>query len=67
MTISKSSDLLSRRQAAAYLGLQEQTLAIWASNKRYNLPFCKIGSLAKYKLGDLDRFIQESVNNGSNQ
>lgn len=62
MTILKSSNLLTRRQAAAYLGLQEQTLAIWACNKRYNLPFVKIGSLAKYKLDDLDRFIQENLN-----
>ena len=28
--------LLSRRQAAEYLGVKENTLAIWACNKRYS-------------------------------
>lgn len=58
MTIS--NDLLSRGQAASYLGVKEQTLAIWACNKRYNLPYYKIGSLAKYRLSDLEKFVQES-------
>ncbi len=37
------SDLLSREEAAAYLGVAVQTLAIWKSTKRYGLPFVKIG------------------------
>jgi excisionase family DNA binding protein len=51
------SDLLSREQAAAYLGVAVQTLAIWKSTKRYGLPFVKIGRLVKYKRCDLDAFI----------
>lgn len=51
------SDLLSRRQAAAYLGVSEQTLAIWKCAGRYQLPFVKIGRLVKYKKADLDAFI----------
>lgn len=51
------SPLLSRKEAAAYLGVAEQTLAIWKSAGRYNLPVIKIGRLAKYRLTDLDAFI----------
>jgi len=52
------SDLLSRREAAAYLGVSEQTLAIWKCAGRYDLPVIKIGRLAKYKRSDLDAFIE---------
>ena len=55
------SDLLSRREAAAYLGLSEQTLAIWKCTKRYDLPYVKIGRLIKYRKADLDAFIEKNV------
>ena len=51
------SDLLTRKEAAAYLGVTVQTLAIWQTTRRYNLPMVKIGRLAKYKKADLDAFI----------
>ncbi|MBA3858317.1 MAG: DNA-binding protein [Cyanobacteria bacterium PR.3.49] len=51
------SALLTRREAAVYLGVSEQTLAIWKCTGRYNLPYIKIGRLVKYKLTDLDAFI----------
>ena len=53
-----NSDLLNRKQAAIYLGVAEQTLAIWKSTNRYNLPVVKIGRLVKYKKADLDAFIE---------
>ncbi len=55
------SELLSRREAAAYLGVAEQTLAIWKCTKRYDLPYVKIGKLVKYKKSDLDAFIARNV------
>ena len=50
-------ELLTRPEAAAYLGLQPQTLACWASSKRYALPHVKCGRSVRYKKSDLDRFI----------
>lgn len=50
-------ELLSRREAGAYLGVSEQTLAIWKCTGRYNLPYLKIGRLVKYKVADLDAFL----------
>lgn len=51
------SDLLTRREAAAYLGVTPETLAVWASTRRYPLRFIKIGRLSKYRKSDLDAFI----------
>lgn len=58
MLTTTSPELLSRDQAAAYLGLKPATLAVWACTQRYNLPMTKIGRLAKYRKSDLDAWIQ---------
>ncbi|HIA53755.1 MAG TPA: DNA-binding protein [Candidatus Melainabacteria bacterium] len=51
------SELLTRRQAAAYLGVAEQTLAVWKCHARYFLPCVKIGRIVRYRKVDLDNFI----------
>jgi excisionase family DNA binding protein len=56
-----ANDLLTRREAAEYLGVCENTLAIWACKKRYRLKYVKMGSLAKYKKEDLDNFIKQQT------
>ncbi len=50
--------LLSRTEAAAYLGVTPQSLAVWQCKERYGLPCIKIGRLAKYDLDHLDEFIR---------
>jgi Helix-turn-helix domain len=55
----EKSPLLDRAESAAYLGLKNpNTLAVWACNKRYDLPIVKIGRKAMYKKSDLDEFIK---------
>lgn len=54
---ASSSPLLTRKQAAEYLGLEPRTLDVWACTKRYNLRFIKVGRLAKYRKEDLDEFL----------
>lgn len=56
-----SNELLSRREAAAYLGIAENTLAIWKCHNRYGLPFVKLGRLVKYRKLDLDAFIEKRL------
>jgi excisionase family DNA binding protein len=53
-----SSNLLTRAQAAEYLGLKEQTLAVWAATGRHNLTFVKIGGRVRYLRADLDAWIE---------
>jgi excisionase family DNA binding protein len=56
-----NSVLLTRREAAAYLGVAEQTLAVWKCTGRRSLPFVKIGRLVRYRKADLDAFILEHL------
>jgi excisionase family DNA binding protein len=58
MAILCKSDLLSREEAARYLGVAPATLATWATTKRYPLPMVKIGRVVKYRQRDLDAFIE---------
>lgn len=55
------SNLLTRVEAAEYLGVTAQTLAVWACTQRYSLPFVKIGRLVKYRLDDLNQFIENGL------
>jgi len=50
--------LLSRKEAAELLGVSPATLAVWKSTNRYPLPVVKVGGLAKYKVSDLEAFIE---------
>ena len=56
-----NSMLFTRREAAAYLGVAEQTLAVWKCTGRRSLPFVKIGRLVRYRKADLDAFILEHL------
>lgn len=55
------SPLIDRKEAAAYLGIKPQTLAVWASTKRYALDVIKIGRRAMYRVADLDAFIEKNA------
>lgn len=57
--IIESQRLVTRPEAARYLGLREQTLAKWAMSGA-NLPVVKTGARAvRYKLTDLQQFVEE--------
>lgn len=53
--------LLTRKQAAEYLGYTEATLAMWKCTKRYPLPYVKIGINIRYRLSDLNAFIEKHL------
>jgi len=53
------SELLTREEAAAFLGVKTQTLSVWATTKRYDLPFIKVGSLVRYRRSDLEKFLDD--------
>lgn len=52
--------MMTRSEAAAYLGLRPATLEAWASRGSVNLPFSKLGRLVRYRKRDLDRFIDSN-------
>jgi len=55
--------LLSRKEAAEFLGVKEITLAVWKCTKRYNLPVVKVGRLVRYRHSDLMDFINRRTVN----
>ena len=57
--------LLTRSQAAEYLGLKPQTLALWFATNRYDLPVVKVGrNIVRYRRSDLERFLEQRTVNG---
>jgi excisionase family DNA binding protein len=52
------SELLTRNEAARYLGIKPGTLACWVSTRRYALAFVRVGSRVRYRRSDLDAWLQ---------
>jgi len=52
--------LITRDEAAEMLGLKPQTLAKWAYTNRCNLKMIKIGSRVRYRVADVEDFIDEN-------
>lgn len=55
--VTTRPELLTRQEAAAYLGLRAQTLAAWAMDGK-NLPFVKCGRSVRYRRVDLDEYLR---------
>lgn len=52
------SPLLDTGQAAAHLGVTIGTLNVWRSTGRHQLPYLKIGRNVRYRLSDLDAWLE---------
>lgn len=50
--------LMTPAHAAAYLGVEVATLAVWRCTGRYALPYLKVGRLVRYRQSDLDAFLK---------
>jgi predicted site-specific integrase-resolvase len=50
--------LLTRQEAAEFLSIRPQTLAVWSTTGRYALPIVKVGRSVRYQLSDLQAFIE---------
>ena len=48
---------MTRKEAAAYVGLRPQTLAAWASRGTHDLPYYRPGGAVRYRQSDLDRWL----------
>jgi len=60
-TILKSQltdHLLTPPEAAAYIGVSENTLSVWRCVGRYAIPFIKVGRLVRYRASDLDAWLE---------
>jgi len=65
--LQKAAPLLTRREAAEFLGIRPQTMAVWHSCGRYNLPVVKVGRSARYRQSDLDKFAEDRTQRHSGE
>lgn len=54
-------------EAAKFLGVKEQTLASWLHKKTQPLKVVKIGRLCKYRMSDLENFIENMTQSGCDE
>jgi excisionase family DNA binding protein len=55
--VSSAVPLLTPEQAAEYLNTSADTLAVWRSTGRVNIPFVRIGRAIRYRLSDLEAYV----------
>jgi len=58
--------LLNTLEASQYLGVTRDTLAVWRTTRRYELPYIKVGRLVKYKQSDLDKWLENRTKEKAN-
>ncbi len=51
------NNLLTEKEAAQYLGVKTNTLAVWRCTRRYNIPYYKVGHIVRYKPEDLELWL----------
>lgn len=56
---NQSTDpLFTPLEAAAYIGVTENTLSVWRCVGRYTIPFIKVGKLVRYRRSDLEAWLK---------
>lgn len=56
-TAVQADELLTAKQAAAFLKVKPGTLACWRTTKRYPLKYTSVGKSIRYRLSDLQAFL----------
>ena len=60
--------LVTPGQAAEILGVTEGTLGVWRCTRRYpGLAYVKVGRSVRYRLADLERFLEQRTVGGESQ
>jgi excisionase family DNA binding protein len=63
--IESSGGLLTPQQAADFLGIKLST--IYSMCMRRQIPFCKIGRLNRFRVSDLNKWVDEHIQRGLGQ
>lgn len=56
-----SPAVVDTAEAAKYLGVAPHSLEIWRSNRRYQIPYVKVGARVRYRISDLDAWLASRV------
>ena len=57
-TATVPSPLVDEKRAAEILGITPGTLSVWRCVRTYRLPYTKIGRAVRYRVEDLEQFIE---------
>lgn len=60
-TVKALVALLTPSETARVLGVKEDTLTVWRCQKRYDLPYVKVGRNVRYKVEDVAEFIERQT------
>jgi hypothetical protein len=58
-TPAPRSNLMTEAEVSRFLGLRPNTLAHWRLTKLQPLPFIRIGRTIRYRLEEVERFLQQ--------
>ena len=56
--MSDDRRMLTQKEAAQIIGVSVHTLEMWRWQKTYPLPYLKIGTLVRYRMRDIDAFLE---------
>jgi excisionase family DNA binding protein len=59
-----TSLMLTPKEAAEFLGVREQTLAVWRATKRYPIRYLKVGRSVRYRRADLEAWLESRAQGG---
>ncbi|WP_370202485.1 helix-turn-helix domain-containing protein [Alloalcanivorax venustensis] len=59
--MNSNEGLCTPVEASQILGVTTHTLAVWRCEKRYNLPYVKVGRLVRYRRSDITDFIERCL------
>jgi excisionase family DNA binding protein len=54
-------NLLTPKEVSDILGVSIETLNVWRATNRYPLPYVKAGRLVRYRMNDLNQFIESRL------
>lgn len=63
--LPKDKEFLSRQELADILNVPVPTLASWAYTGKPELPFVRLGKLIRYRVSDVERFLEENTSTTS--
>lgn len=58
---SQRINLLTPHEVSDILGISVETLNVWRATNRYKLPYVKAGRLVRYRMSDVDNFINSRL------
>lgn len=66
-SILMTEKLFNTKETSQYLGVTRETLAVWRTTRRYELPYIKVGRLVKYRQADLNKWLEQRTKEKNNE